>query len=201
MKAKVKITANTTHYKSPSVSKLLNEIIKHNLKTNLLKQKLFNVSIGYDTNEVRASVTMRNDDSANILIRLPKKIELFNRSNSLRKANHLTGVFDADESSYSSKEISFEQDVAQKFTWCLDSCRGVQKSYSALKNYDVSYVKSTIETRKEKEPPTKKEIAINRVKTLLERKKDWKSKMKRAENALKKLDREIVRWNKKANEE
>ena len=112
---------------------------------------------------------------------------MFNKSDKLRKLNNDVGLFDENHA----MGQSIEQKIAAAFKWGLDVARGY--SYP-LKEYDVE-IPVNIGTKKPKVKA--KDSPEIQMKNALKRKTLWQRKMKRCQNAITKIDKEIKRFNKK----
>jgi hypothetical protein len=95
---------------------------------------------------------------------------------------------------------TFEQTIMRTFLHELDHCRGRKHGDMPNdKHRNISFIPDGYSI-KEKEPKVKKKKTDDdKIAALIKRKKSWKTKMKRAETAMKKIDKQIVYYNRKRN--
>lgn len=180
---------NKTHYLSKDLKRFFATILKRYRKTDYdLKFETFNIECTYSRKGVVTSEAWLGQNR--MVLKMPKEIALFNKSSKLRNINSDFGIFD----DVSGKE-SFEEAVAMNFMWCLDIARGINKQMQR----DVSFVNTDDKLKIGSKAPViklKKNDSI-KLTTLQKRAKVWESKMKRCENALAKLNKQIKYYQKK----
>lgn len=173
--------------------------MNQNFKRNKLRfnnQQLETIHFKINTSAKHVNCTQASRNGLELFL---PKIQSYNKSTTLRKTNLITGIFDSDTGSgYESKSISFEQEIAQVVEKRIDFIRQDTIPINIpASNYKVEYITKE-DSIYEKTPKvkTKKTDAI-KLNELQNRKKGWMTKMKRAENALKKINKQIKRINDK----
>lgn len=96
------------------------------------------------------------------------------------------------------KGESFEQNIARTFMHECDHCRGMKHGEMPDdKKRDVSFVPADIVIKEKEEPKKVKKTVDDKVNALLARKEKWEAKLKRCQNALKKINTSIKYYEKK----
>lgn len=93
---------------------------------------------------------------------------------------------------------TFEQNIARTFMHECDHCRGMKHGEMPDDKYrDVSFIPTDLIVKEKAEPKKVKKTIDDKVNALLVRKENWEAKLKRCENALKKINTKIKYYEKK----
>lgn len=188
---------NETQFLAKDLKKFFAIVLKnHNSKSLVKKVEVVTVKC---INSRKNVLTYEYVSNGMITMKLPKEIALYNQSDSLRVLNDTTGIFEEASEERFGKE-SFEIQVAKFFQSALKASRGnyTPRYWSdILKNESVDYLPANLKIR-EKNPVVKvKKTPDTKLVALKALRKNWESKMKRCENAIKKLDKKIKYYEKK----
>lgn len=191
---------NETLFLAKDLKKFFAIVLKHYNVTQ------FNVNKKIEVASVKCVVSRKNDltyeyfNQGMITMKLPKEVALYNQSDSLRNLNDTSGIFEeADEAKFG--KDSFEVKLAKYFLSALKVSRGVigRQYDSDIENENVSFLPPSLKIRSKQPAVKAKKTPDVKLKTLKNLKKNWESKMKRCQNAIKKLDKKIKYYEKKTN--
>lgn len=188
---------NETHYLAKDLKKIIAVIFKHYKKHNFSPKvkacNLVKVKCVYSRKNI---VNCEANASNNFIkLKLPKEVQLFNRSEKLRKANHNIGILDDDSKDEGFGLESFEARVAKCIVWSLDF--NLQNINREFKSINVDFLPKDIKIG-EKQPQVKEKKTVDTKLIALQKlKANWERKLKRCENAIDKLDKKIKYYEKK----
>lgn len=174
MKTKIDLE-NHTNYNSSDLKKLFSLVV------NKYKRTRFNFK--FDTLRIKCIYRKKKDGFCGgyayynnnlVVLKLPKV---------------KTGYYEGE---------TFEQNISRTLMHECDHCRGMKHgSMPDDKNRDVSFIPEDLIVRVKEKPKKVKKTDDDKINALLVRKKNWEAKLKRCENALKKINTKIKYYEKK----
>jgi len=106
--------------------------------------------------------------------------------------NHNAVVMKLPKEKRPYEKDTFEQRIARTFLHELDHCKGLRHgSMMADSQRNISFLPADISVEPYKEPEKKTKEVADKVTVLLSRRKRWEGKLKRSQNAIRKINKQI----------